>query len=67
MAYEQLLKAKQRHGESPTDLLDYLRPIWEELGETLTKKGHLQAFITALRPDIQRGLLLAPQYRRETP
>lgn len=67
VAYEQLLKAKQRHGESPTDLLDYLRPIWEELGETLTKKGHLQAFITALRPDIQRGLLLAPQYRRETP
>ncbi|KAF1365600.1 hypothetical protein EJ07DRAFT_150119 [Lizonia empirigonia] len=32
-AYEALKRCRQRTGDSPTDLLDYLRPLWEELGE----------------------------------
>lgn len=66
LAYDQLKKAKQRQGQSPTELLEYLRPLWEELGTTLTKQGHIQAFVSALRADIQKDLLLAPPAERNT-
>jgi hypothetical protein len=52
-AYLQLKNCKQRHNQSPTELLDYLRPLWEELGHEHTSTMKVLEFTTALRKDIQ--------------
>jgi hypothetical protein len=35
LAYDAIKKIRQESGRSPTDLFDYMRPLWEELGLTI--------------------------------
>lgn len=65
-AYEQLKNCRQRAGQSPTELLDYLRPLWEELGSTITPELQVIEYTSALRSDIQRDLERLPVAMRCT-
>jgi hypothetical protein len=65
-AYDQLKRCKQRTGQSPTDLLDYMRPLWAELEIEKNPKLKVLEFIGALTPQIQKDLFLLPTDRRDT-
>ena len=65
-AYETLKRTHQKPGQSPTDLLDYLRPLWEELGTSQTTELQVLEYISTLREDIQKDLFLLPVDRRST-
>ena len=47
-AYETLKRTHQKPGQSPTDLLDYLRPLWEELGTSQTTELQVLEYISTL-------------------
>jgi hypothetical protein len=66
MAYDKLKAARQLAGQSPTDLLDYMRPLWEELGPSITPEIQLLEFSAAIRPDIQVELERLPFAIRST-
>jgi hypothetical protein len=66
LAYEQLKSCRQRAGQSPTELLDYLRPLWEELGPTVTPELQVIEYTSALRIEIQRDLERLPVTMRNT-
>lgn len=59
-AYEQLMKAKQLPTQSPTELLDYLRPFWEELGTEYTPQLQVLGYVSALRPEIREDVERLP-------
>jgi hypothetical protein len=65
-AFESLKRCRQRSNQSPTDLLDYMRLLWEELGASRTPEVQVLEYITALLPQIQRDLFLLPVDRRDT-
>jgi hypothetical protein len=65
-AYEALKRCKQLPRQSPTDLLDYMRPLWEELGSSHTAELQVLEFVSALLPEIQKDLFLVPNDRRDT-
>jgi hypothetical protein len=65
-AYEKLKAARQQHGKSPTDLLDYMRPLWEEMGQSATPELQLLEYTSALRLDIQIELERLPFAMRST-
>jgi hypothetical protein len=60
LAYEKLRNCRQQAGKSPTDLLDYMRPLWEELGPFVTPEIKMLEFTSALRHDIQTELERLP-------
>ncbi|KAB2099711.1 hypothetical protein AG0111_0g12049 [Alternaria gaisen] len=60
MAYEQLQRARQLQNQSPTELLDYLRPLWEELGTEYSPQLQLLSYMTALRPEIKEDIEKLP-------
>lgn len=64
-ALKSLQNAKQRHNQTPTELLDYLRPLWAELPSISAKLQVLQ-YITALSTDIQKDIALQPVERKST-
>jgi hypothetical protein len=66
LAYEQLKSCRQRVGQTPTELLDYLRPLWEELGSTITPELQVIEYTSALRLDIQKDLERLPAIMRCT-
>jgi hypothetical protein len=66
MAYEQIKYCRQRVAESPTDLLDRLRPLWEELGTYITPELQTIEYMSALRSDIQRDIERLPIVMRAT-
>jgi hypothetical protein len=66
LAYEQLKSCRQRVGQSLTELLDYLRPLWEELGPTVTPELQVIEYTSALRIEIQRDLERLPVTMRST-
>jgi hypothetical protein len=65
-AYEALRNANQRPNQSPTDLLDYMRPFWEELGTLAPPEIRVVQYIAALREDVQKELYLMEADRRDT-
>lgn len=65
-AYEALNRAQMLPHQSPTELLDYMRPYWEELGETHTPGLQVMGYIHALPEDIQKQLFMYPEERRTT-
>jgi hypothetical protein len=65
-AYEALRNANQRPNQSPTDLLDYMRPFWEELGNLAPPDIRVVQYIAALREDVQKELYLMEVDRRDT-
>jgi hypothetical protein len=65
-SYECLKRAHQRANQSPTDLLDYMRPHWEELDSGRTPDLMVHEYVAALRDDIRKALLLLPGDRRAT-
>ncbi|KAF1361305.1 hypothetical protein EJ07DRAFT_154628 [Lizonia empirigonia] len=65
-AYEALKRCRQRTGDPPTNLLDYLRPLWEELGELHSPEMQVLEFTAALHDNIQRDLYLILYERRST-
>ena len=61
-AYNAIKNCRQRKGQSPTELLNYLRPLWIEL---LTPPGlQVLEFTAALEKQIQSDLMLLPADRR---
>lgn len=65
-AYEQLKRCHQGTTQSPTDLLDYMRPLWEELGTTQSPDMQALEYLSALQDYIQKDLYLLPPDRRTT-
>lgn len=65
-AYEAIKRCRQGPKQSPTDLLDHLRPLWEELGSSHGTELQVLGFVAALSPNIQRDLLMVPVERRDT-
>jgi len=65
-AYESLRRCKQRPQQSPTDLLDYMRLLWEELGAERTPRVQVLEYTSALLPYIQKYFYLLPADRRDT-
>jgi hypothetical protein len=65
-AYEALKRCHQRHGQTPTDLLEYMRPLWEELGLAHSPEMQTLEFMAALNTSIQSDLYLLPSDRRST-
>ncbi|KAB2098923.1 hypothetical protein AG0111_0g12852 [Alternaria gaisen] len=65
-AYDLLKHAHQRPSQNPTDLLDFMRPLWEELGSDRTLDVQVLEYTAALREDIRKSLLLLPIDRRST-
>jgi hypothetical protein len=65
-AYESLNQARMLPGQSPTDLLDYMRPHWEELGGTHGPELQVMGFVNALPEDIKKQLFMYPEDRRKT-
>jgi hypothetical protein len=59
-------QCKQHTGQSLTDLLDYMRPLWAELEIEKNLKLKVLEFIGALTPQIQKDLFLLPTDRRDT-
>lgn len=64
-AYEMIKRCKQRTNQSPTDLLNYLRPFWEELGEHNTGRQVLE-YTASLLDVITKDLYLLPVTQRNT-
>jgi hypothetical protein len=60
LAYDKLKACRQQQGRTPTDLLDYMRPLWEELGSSITPEMQLLEYSAALRSDIQAELERLP-------
>jgi hypothetical protein len=65
-AYESLNQARMLPSQSPTDLLDYMRPYWEELGGTHGPELQVMGFVNALPEDIKKQLFMYPEDRRRT-
>ena len=65
-AYEALHRAKMLPHGTPTELLDYMRPYWEELGETHGPELQVMGYIHALPEEIQKQLFMYPEERRVT-
>lgn len=65
-AYEQLKRCHQSASQSPTDLLDYMRPLWEELGTTQSPDMQALEYFSALQEYIQKDLYLLPPDKRTT-
>lgn len=65
VAYEALRRCKQRYSQTPTELLNYLRPYWDELGETAERR-HVMEYTAALLQEIQDDLSLLPRSQRDT-
>ncbi|KAF1936812.1 hypothetical protein EJ02DRAFT_459210 [Clathrospora elynae] len=65
-ASEALRKAVQRPNQSPTELLDYLRPYWEELGSLKPVEAQVLDFTLALHNYIKKDLLMLSPERRNT-
>lgn len=67
-AFESVKACKQRPGQSPTDLLNYLRPLWVELGEIdrLSDYRIVAEYTAALNEDIKRELHYIPPQGRQT-
>lgn len=65
-AFESLKNTKQRPNQSPTDLLGYFRPLWEELGSSHTLRMEALEFTAALRDDIRKDLMKLPLDQRDT-
>jgi hypothetical protein len=64
LAYDAIRKVRQDAGRSPTDLLDDMRPLWEELGPAVTPELQMLEYTSALRPDIQADLERLPLVMR---
>lgn len=64
-AADAIKNARQRSHQSPTELLNYLRPQWDELEQdnVLTQ---VFDFYNALLPDLRAQLELIPHERRDT-
>lgn len=56
VAHTALSRRRQRQDESPTELLDALRPLWEELQEEMSEGYKVLQYISALRREIQDDL-----------
>ncbi|KAF3031329.1 hypothetical protein E8E11_000016 [Didymella keratinophila] len=65
-AYEALNRARMLPHSTPTELLDYMRPYWEELDTTHGPELQVMGFIHALPDDIQKQLFMYPEDRRAT-
>jgi hypothetical protein len=65
-AYEALNRARMLPHSTPTELLDYMRPYWEELGNTHGPELQVMGFVHALPDDIQKQLFMYPEDRRVT-
>lgn len=66
MAYDKIKACRQQAGRTSTDLLDYMRPLWEELGSSVTPEMKMLEYSAALRPDIQAELERLPLSMRAT-
>jgi ribosomal protein L44E len=64
-AYDTIKACRQRPGQSPTDLLNYLRPLWVEIGEVNAYRM-VAEFTAALLEDVRRELRYLPQQSRQT-
>jgi hypothetical protein len=51
-ALEKLKRCKQQSGQSPAELLDYMRPLWEELGSATSPLAQVLEFTAALRREV---------------
>jgi hypothetical protein len=56
VAHTALTRRRQKQEESPTELLDALRPLWEELQEEVSEGYKVLQYTSALRRDIQDDL-----------
>jgi hypothetical protein len=65
-AQEALKRCRQRSGQTPTDLLDYMRPLWEELGSAHSPELQVLEYISALHDNIRQDLFLLSEDRRNT-
>lgn len=65
-AYEALRRCRQRPEQSPNDLLDYMRPFWEELETSNNPELQVLQYTGALADYIQRDLFLLSADRRST-
>lgn len=66
LAYQKLRAARQRAGQSPTDLLNCLRPIYEELGETLSPDAQVLAFTGGLNETVHYEVMREHSPERNT-
>jgi hypothetical protein len=66
IAFEQLAKAKQRPNQSPTELMDYLRPIWEELGNSYPPQLQVLSYLSSLQTEIRNDIERLPILMRST-
>lgn len=64
-AYDSIKAAKQRSHQSPTDLLNYLRPLWVEIGE-VNPYRMVAEFTAALHEEVRRELRHLPPQNRQT-
>jgi len=64
-AYDTIKACRQRPTQSPTDLLNYLQPLWVEIGESSPYRM-LAEFTAALREDVRRELRHLPQQSKAT-
>lgn len=48
LAYKSLKRCKQRPSQSPFNLLDYMRPLWEELGDFYLEEMKVLEYTAAL-------------------
>lgn len=60
LAYDHLMRAKQLPNQTPTELLDYLRPYWEELGAEVTPQLQVLGYTAALRTEIKEDIERLP-------
>ena len=56
VAHAALNRRRQKQDESPTELLDALRPLWEELQEEMSEGYKVLQYTSALRREIQDDL-----------
>lgn len=63
-ANDAIKQARQKPGQTPTELLNYLRPQWDELEQT-SNVAQVFDFFNALRTDIRQQLDLLPQEKRQ--
>lgn len=64
-AYDAIKNCRQRHGQSPSELLLYLRTQWEEVGDTNPAR-HAHEYVCALAEPIRHDLWLIPLPERST-
>lgn len=64
-AFDAIKACKQRPGQSPTDLLNYLQPLWVEIGETNVGRMVLE-FTAVLNEGVRRELRFLPLESRRT-